>query len=490
MVIPGVTNRSQCAHPLAHFVTNWRLCEPIEYNTCLADHGITYSDYCRLIAALEDFLDGIPYGPRNRVARNNRRWIPKIWQSEDSRSRDASAPYVVVSKSSDIDSMDNYKGSEYHATSLNKLLSDISENWQKRGLPVMVCIGSFSAFAPNRLSESHVQILHVQLQTKTQDHLAVDDQQSQQLLSFVDPFATTVALTKEDTSVSVSPKIERRSISPQTSTLNAAYSNCHHSLVQQKDRTRPWSLWHNAIPMRKRELMHTHADKYGADPYFRAFMRAKINGHTQSSSYVKWLIEEEDNHSVNTRLGYTTKPSGIALAKDLIGGGIKKTHASITNQESYEHNRRLECRKTVEHGRRLRIVRFSFRHPIYPPHSPEMDELGLTEELYQTIISDIDDIRETNKSNANYWPWLRHIRRRSLEDSLEKVREYVRHTNARQRRVVWTIEKIPVINAGGSGGRENEWEISAWNGEDPLELLIQLERWGIIEKRFTIEDDD
>jgi hypothetical protein len=490
MVIPGVTNRSQCAHPLAHFVTNWRLCEPIEYTTSLADHGITYSDYYRLIAALEDFLDGTQYGPKNRVACNNRRWIPKVWQSGDSRSEDASPPYVFVSKSSKVDSMDNYKGSEYHATNLNRLLAEISENWQKRGLPVMVCIGSFSAFAPNRLSEAHVQILHVQLQMKTQDRLGVDNQQSQQPLSFVDPFATTDALTKEGTSVSVIPKIERHSISLQTSTLNVAYSNCHHHLVQQKDRTRPWSLWPNAIPMRKRELMHTHADKYGADPYFRAFIRANVNGHTQSSSYAKWLIEQEDNPSINTRLEYTNKPSGITLAKDLIGGGDKETYASVTNQDIYEHNRRLECRKTVEYGRRLRIVRFSFRHPIYPPHSPEMDELGLIEDLYQTIISDINDIRETSNSNANCWPWLRHVRRRSLEDSLAKVREYVRHTNARQRRVVWTIEKIPGINAGGSGGKDNDWEISAWNGEDPLELLIQLERWGIIEKRFTIEDDE
>jgi hypothetical protein len=57
MIFPGVCDRTQRAHPFAHFVTSFRLCEPIEYTTALADHGVIYADYCRLIAALLNFLD-------------------------------------------------------------------------------------------------------------------------------------------------------------------------------------------------------------------------------------------------------------------------------------------------------------------------------------------------------------------------------------------------------------------------------------------------
>jgi hypothetical protein len=46
-----------------------------------------------------------------------------------------------------------------------------------------------------------------------------------------------------------------------------------------------------------------------------------------------------------------------------------------------------------------------------------------------------------------------------------------------------------VYDNGTRSDRE-EWEISAWNGEEPLELLIQLEKWGIIEQRLNIDDDE
>ena len=68
--------------------------------------------------------------------------------------------------------------------------------------------------------------------------------------------------------------------------------------------------------------------------------------------------------------------------------------------------------------------------------------------------------------------------------------EYIRELNASQRRVVWTIEKIPGVYDRGLVRSANEWEVSAWNGEDPLELLLELERWGIVEKRLYVEDDD
>lgn len=67
------------------------------------------------------------------------------------------------------------------------------------------------------------------------------------------------------------------------------------------------------------------------------------------------------------------------------------------------------------------------------------------------------------------------VRRRSTEDALMKVSEYIREFNASQRKVVWTIEIIPGVCDRGLARERTEWEISAWNGEDPLELLIELE---------------
>ncbi|KAF2791413.1 hypothetical protein K505DRAFT_309557 [Melanomma pulvis-pyrius CBS 109.77] len=492
MVIPGVTNRRQCDHPIAHFITNWRLCEPIEYTTALADHGITYTDYCRLNSALEDFLDGIPNEPKRRTTPKDRWWSLNGWQSDDSGTEDGLALQTIISNDSIIDSTEQFKRTEHHAADLIKLLAEISENWRARGLPVMVCISSFSLFAPNRISESHVQILHVSLHPssllqKTTDH------RFNQGFSFADSFSEA-----EECSVSVAhPKVDRRSTSPHSST-SAGANGFHHYQCQLKDRTRPWPLWPNAIPSRKRELMNRHSDRYGVDPYFRAYMRANINSRTKSSSYAKYMIEQEDNPFINTRLEYANAPSRIDLAKSMLSNGFKswkEQFPSTRNRDNYEHNRRLECRKTVEHGSRLRITRFGFQHPIYPPHTPEMNELGLSKESYHTIISDIDDLRRSYSPNPSDCapsciPWLRHIRKRSADEALTKVSEYIRHVNAQQRGIVWTIEKIPGVYESELGRNGKEWEISAWNGEDPLELLIQLERWGIIEKKLNIDDDD
>jgi hypothetical protein len=53
---PGVSDPKQCASPVAHVVSTFRICQSIEYTTALADHGITYTDYCRLRIALKAFL--------------------------------------------------------------------------------------------------------------------------------------------------------------------------------------------------------------------------------------------------------------------------------------------------------------------------------------------------------------------------------------------------------------------------------------------------
>jgi hypothetical protein len=185
------------------------------------------------------------------------------------------------------------------------------------------------------------------------------------------------------------------------------------------------------------------------------------------------MIEREDGPFVNRRLQYTDGSTRPHLLWDMMAHGPKawkEQFPNTINRAKYEHNRKLDCRRTVEHGSRLRILRFGFRHAIYPPHTPAMAELGLTKIEYETIISNVENIHIDavwyTKCPISYlFSTLNKIRHRSTEDVLMKVSEYMR-----------------VLNA--------VWEISAWNGEDPLELLIELERWGIIEQRLSIEDDD
>ncbi|KAF2636540.1 hypothetical protein P280DRAFT_533664 [Massarina eburnea CBS 473.64] len=484
MVIPGVCNRDLCEHPLAHFVTNWRLCEPTEYTTALADHGITHADHWMLLAALLNFLDDVPHEGH---------LIRKPKSEEPARSLSV-AQFLDPPTYTVTESALQYKLAEKQAKTLDKLLEDISWNWQKRGVPVMVCVGSYSLFTPNRISEAVVQILHVSLQRESSPPLAPADPRVATRLSFIDPFS----IADEERSVAgPRHKMNRRSTSPASPT---PWNDLPHHYKQQqlRDRTRPWPLWPNAIPSQKRELMNDHADRYGVDPYFRAWMRANINSGTKSTSYAKYMIEQEDNPFINKRLHYTTPPSrSVLLWRSLTVKSKQRNEqaSSKVNRETYEHNRKLEVRKTVEHGSRLRIARFGFRHPIYPPHTPEMEELGLTKDAYRAIIRNIEDLRKMSIINSKgcipgcFAPW-RKIRHRSTEDALTKVSEYVRHINAADRRIVWTIEKIPGVYEQGLGRNKKEWEISAWNGEDPLELLIQLEKWGIIERRLGIDDDE
>ena len=196
-------------------------------------------------------------------------------------------------------------------------------------------------------------------------------------------------------------KIERQAASP-TIMINKcmrAYGYHDHQL-QVRDRSRPCALWPNAIPSPKRQIMSANVDRYGVDPYFRAWMRASINSRTRCTTYAKYMIEKEDDPFVNKRLEY----ANAALKKDLLEARgtrawTERTPSSV-NRARYEHNRRLECRKTTEHGSRLRIVRFGFRHPIYPPHTPEMDTFGLSKDAYQSIIADIDNLHSHVQLNT------------------------------------------------------------------------------------------
>jgi hypothetical protein len=204
-------------------------------------------------------------------------------------------------------------------------------------------------------------------------------------------------------------------------------------------------------------------------------MRASINSRTRCSTYTKYLIEQEDDPFVNKRLKYTDNDSKRCPTETL----VQKQSPRTVNKSKYDHNRRLECRKTTEQGSRIRILRFGFRHPIFPPHTPEMETLGLSRDAYQSIVTDIDSIHtkvllNTKCPGMYVLASLNKVRRRSTEDALIRVTKYLRQLNASQRRVVWTIGRIPGVYDKGFARNRTEWEISAWNAEDPLELLIQL----------------
>jgi hypothetical protein len=451
MVIPGVTDRKQCAHPKSHYVINWRLCEAIEYTTSLADHGVTYEDYCLLLDALASFRKALP--PPTKAA-------GKKPQSSEQAGKDA-----------------------MHAAILNKLLSEITKNWRTRGVPVMVVVASYSLFAPRRITEAHVEILHVPFNRPAFEN-------SSELLSFIDPFVL------ESSHSQTQPILEQNSVTTQARRYSEPSVRPHPARGPHRDYSRPIPLWPNAIPTPKRQLIESHIGRYGADPYFREYMRANVDSRATSASYAKFMIEKEDNPFINTRLEYIQPPKKRTVLKGVCIHGYKRwkqLNANHVNRLRYEHNRRLECRKAVELGSKLRILRFSFRHPIFPRHTPEMTELGLDKDKYDAIIKRIQEIRQLD--NGLEQAAECRVRFKSLgtrgvtEHHLTKASEYIRQLNNQSTKIIWTIEKIPcVYDAFLRGG--SEWEVSAWNSEDHMDLLLQLEKWGIIEKRLDIEEED
>lgn len=486
VVCPGVSDRPQCAHPLTHFVSAFRICQPLEYTTALAEHGLTYTDYCRLLAALKIFLVGNE-PITSRTCRQD-----TITTEEDGQG------YATVKhrphKQGKQETTIQLQHAQATANALNILLHDISSNLQARGVEITICIGSFSLFSPNHISETHVQILHTPSGMLSRSDSVVPDARLGQRLSFI---KTGSLVDSEPKTVSKPrPPFEER-WSHDSPTEPNGPRNVHRT-SQHRDRSRPWSLWPNAIPSTKRQTMSRNADRYGMDPFFRAWMRATINSQTRSSSYAQYMIEQEDEaYVVNRRLGYSDPPTRrvlVRMALEKRKNAWTENRSGAINRARYEQNRRLEYRKTIERGSRLRILSFGFRHPIYPPHNPEMKELGLSKKAYDEIKDKITGIQSTiqlgTKSPVSYslsfWNKLRH---RSTEDALLKVGEYLRELNASQRLLVWTLERIPDVYERGFARDSTEWEISAWNGEDALELIIQLERWGLIERRLSIDED-
>ncbi|KAF2741205.1 hypothetical protein EJ04DRAFT_507609 [Polyplosphaeria fusca] len=494
MVIPGVCDRIQCLREPAHFVFSWRLCEPLEYTTALADHGITFTDYSLLLAALEYFLGGLSKDPKRRfseVSDQHYRQSFRLFRKDKRLSKDEEKlGGSVKTRDSVLETAAEFKRIGDYAAELEKHLADITWNLRARGVPVMVCVGSFSLFSPNRISEAHVQVLHVPLRSRRKVDEAIEYWSKNRSPDgvFVDPFrhseSACVSFTGRDFS---SNRRSRSPPSPMTTTVKTVYPH-----QQQRDRSIPWPIWPNAIPVHKRGLIEDHAEEYGADPYFRAWVRADINSHTPSS-YAKYMIEREDDPFINKRMTYVVSTSRAKLWYRLLTRGIgewKQQYPSIVNRGIYEHNRRLEARKSVELGYRVRLARFAFRHAIFPAHTPEMEKLGLTSDVYRKALSDIEGIRERYDNKVARCPLIRCIfRKRGPDDAIPEMVELIKKLNSQQRGVVWTCEGIPGVYERGMGRCGKEWEISVWNGEDPLELLLQLERCGIIEKRLTDDDD-
>ncbi|KAI8934790.1 hypothetical protein NX059_008475 [Plenodomus lindquistii] len=500
MVLPGVNDRAQCTRLRAHVVSVFRLCEPIEYSTALADHGLTYTDYGQLIRLLFHVLNTRSTEETRRDSEGGHlestKTPPATFRHKDEKKIRKCSQHEIH-----FDASEHIRRDTKQAIALNQLLEEVTSSLQDRGTPIMVSVNSYSIFAPTRISEAHVQILHVtpvdmeqqRSRPRTSPSLSIRTGRIGQRLSFMEslPLLPTEPQWPRSESMAMSTSKPRRTVSTDS---DSARKPLHRSPNSQRDHSLPYPLWPNAIPSRKREVMHVSLDKYGVDPYFRAWMRANINSRTQSSTYQMYMIEKEDDPFVNTRLEYIDAALRKNLLLDVLINGneaLREQFPSAVNRGRYEHNRKLECRRITESGSRYRILRFAFRHPIYPPHTPEMEGLGLRREMYELIISDIDIIHN-NLEISTKCPiaYARHsfdkIRRQSAKEALPELSKYLRRLNARHRHIVWTIEKIPCVYDRGFAKDRTEWEISAWDSRDPLELLIELETWGIVEKRLTL----
>jgi len=88
---------------------------------------------------------------------------------------------------------------------------------------------------------------------------------------------------------------------------------------------------------------------------------------------------------------------------------------------------------------------------------------------------------------------MHRMRKGTTAQAVPAIREFLKKTNAEQHRtgstVLWTMEEIPgVYSKGGGWEYGSEWEVSLWDQRDPLELLKQLEGWGIVEKRLFADN--
>jgi hypothetical protein len=79
------------------------------------------------------------------------------------------------------------------------------------------------------------------------------------------------------------------------------------------------------------------------------------------------LIEKERDPFVNKRVKYADATLSRDIVDALVRGdrAWKERFSSAVNRAKYEHNRKLECRKTVEHGLRLRGLNSSQRTIVW-----------------------------------------------------------------------------------------------------------------------------
>jgi hypothetical protein len=206
VVCPGVSDRNQCVSLRAHFVSTFRMLAPIEYTTALADHGLTYTDYCRLLTSLGHFLESI-VDTKVRVSQDMLSSLSRkqrsIFGSPESVAMRQPRRRSRISEFSHT--TEQLEKAKRQAEALSQLLEEITSTLRARGLPVVICVSSFSLFAPYRVSETHIQILHEPLARKQQSISPTPDARSGQRLSFLDPFAFAGAPRSVDRS---RPKLE------------------------------------------------------------------------------------------------------------------------------------------------------------------------------------------------------------------------------------------------------------------------------------------
>ncbi|OCK82934.1 hypothetical protein K432DRAFT_379963 [Lepidopterella palustris CBS 459.81] len=326
-------------------------------------------------------------------------------------------------------------------------------------MPVTVNLNSLSLFSPDRLKEAHIQILHTPLHRHSVTALPVEPGR---------PFHVPV-----------------------------------WAVPQVSDLSRPWLINPASFPAAKKDVVFSCPERYGADPYYRSVIQANVLGQTNATTYKEYICSALSNDKANARMNFvqrssclgraapterstgssnTTSAKGSSSSSSSLGMPMLKLSIqmqSALNRKAYAHNRALEARRNVEYGSRLRLVRFSFKDPIYPPHTQEMLDLGLTRDLYHAILQQVERIRQKEKKKRV----LFKIRRST--DVVPTVMDFIKDVNTSHHRkgarVVWTIEEVPGVGKGG-------YEVSLWDQSDGLELLLQLENWGVIERRIFSDD--
>jgi hypothetical protein len=200
-------------------------------------------------------------------------------------------------------------------------------------------------------------------------------------------------------------------------------------------------------------------------------MRASLDSRTTCGTYNEYTLDKEQYFFLKERLRNLESPASSAPA-------------GTTTRARYQHNWQLEFCWSIENGSRSRLIRFSSSIKV---HNLELEEFGLSKDDFEAVIARVDEIVSARMETpqplrTSVFSVLCKFCDCRNNDVILKLRRFIRKLNAAQRRIVWTLETIV-----DTRGDHIDWEISAWNGEDSLELLIELERWGIVEKRLDVE---